>query len=108
MSPKGSQVYIHNLQLKVGHYPLGRYEHHGGVLNSVTLRLGCLAIEVAIDIYLDVGSSSYHFHISAYGGDHGGCIVHCIRLHQLRPWMGIFLHIPHGNDGVGAKKRKQW
>ena len=54
------KFYTYTLQLKVGRYPPVLYEHHGGALTSVTLHLGCLAIEVAIVIYLDVGSSSYH------------------------------------------------
>ena len=63
LSPYLLQVhkfYTYTLHLKIGHYPPVLYDQHGGALTSVTLHLGFLAIEVAIDIYLDVGSSSYH------------------------------------------------
>ena len=52
------KCYVHHLHHKVDHYPPGRYDHHGGVLASVNIHLGCLAIAVDIYVYLDVGSSS--------------------------------------------------
>ena len=59
------KCYINHLHHKVGNYPPVRYQHHDGVLTSVNLHIGCLVIDVVIEIYLGVGSSSYHSHISA-------------------------------------------